>query len=212
MIASHYLDAYAAAPDAEDAAEIRARAQAALVRAGERADSLGAAGEAVRYFVLASELTGDALERAGLLERAGWLNVSVPDFPGAEQRLAEAIAICEEEGEPRAAARISGRLAIVESWQGKSDDAIPRAEAAFATLERFEPGEEMAALAATLASGYSFLGENGRRRSRRRSWRSSSPRRSGRRSSSCEPSAPRPSRPTARVHTRRSHSGSTSWP
>ena len=159
VIASHYLDAYAAAPDAEDAAEIRARAQAALVRAGERADSLGAAGEAVRYFVLASELTGDALERSRLLERAGWLSVSVPDFPGAEQRLTEAIALCEEQGEPRAAARISGRLAIVESWQGKSDAAIPRAEAAFATLQRFDPGEEMAAVAATLASGYSFLGE-----------------------------------------------------
>ncbi len=159
VIASHYLDACAAAPDAEDAAEIRARAQAALVRAGERADSLGAAGEAVRYFVLASELTRDALERAGLLERAGWLNVSVPDWAGAEQRLAEAIALCEAEGKTRAAARVSGRLAIVESWQGKSDAAIPRAEAAFATLERFEPGEEMAAVAATLASGYSFIGE-----------------------------------------------------
>jgi len=159
VIASHYLDAYATAPDADDAAEIRARAQGALVRAGERADSLGAAAEAVRYFVLASELTGDALEQSRLLERAGWLNVSVPDWPGAEQRLAEAIALCEAKGETRAAARVSARLAIVESWQGKSDAAIPRAEAAFATLQRFEPGEEMAAVAATLASGYSFIGE-----------------------------------------------------
>ena len=37
VIASHYLDAYEAAPDAEDADEIKAKARAALVRAGERA-------------------------------------------------------------------------------------------------------------------------------------------------------------------------------
>jgi tetratricopeptide (TPR) repeat protein len=120
---------------------------------------LGAAAEAVRYFVLASGLTEEPLERARLLEHAGWLNVGVPDWAAAEQRLAETIAICEAEGETRAAARVSARLAIVETWQGKSETAIPRAEAAFAALQDFEPGEEMAAVAATLASGYSFLGE-----------------------------------------------------
>src|SRR5581483_10172015 len=36
VVAAHYLDAYDAAPDAEDAVEIRARAQEMLTRAGER--------------------------------------------------------------------------------------------------------------------------------------------------------------------------------
>jgi tetratricopeptide (TPR) repeat protein len=160
VVASHYLDAYAALPDADDALEVRASARAALVRAGERADSLGAAGEALRYFEQAAGLTDDPLERAVLVERAGWLSINVPDWPGAERRLAEAIALCEAQGQTRAAARVSGRLAIVESWQGKTDDAIPRAEAAFAALESFEPGEEMAAVAATLASNYAFRGES----------------------------------------------------
>ena len=46
VIASHYLAAYEAAPDADDAAEIRGKAQAMLARAGERAASLAAAAEA----------------------------------------------------------------------------------------------------------------------------------------------------------------------
>nr|MBA2641588.1 AAA family ATPase [Actinomycetota bacterium] len=159
VVASHYVDAYTALPDAGDAAEVKGKAQAALVRAGDRADSLGAAGEALRYLEHAAELTDDPLERAVLLERAGWLSVYVPDWPGAEKLLGEAIVLCEAQGEIRAAARISGRLAMVEFWQGKSEVSIARAEAAFATLEEYEPAEEMARLAATLANSYAFVGE-----------------------------------------------------
>ena len=46
VVASHYLQAYEAAPDAADAPEIRMRAGETLSRAGERAASLAAAGEA----------------------------------------------------------------------------------------------------------------------------------------------------------------------
>ena len=56
VLASHYLDAYTALPDAEDAAEVKAKARAALVRAGDRAESLGAAGEALRYLEQAARL------------------------------------------------------------------------------------------------------------------------------------------------------------
>src|SRR5712692_7626642 len=57
VIASHYLAAHEAVPDADDAAEIRGKAQAMLARAGERAASLAAAAEARRYFEQAAELT-----------------------------------------------------------------------------------------------------------------------------------------------------------
>ena len=158
VVASHYLDAYTALPDADDAAEVKAKARGALVRAGDRADSLGAAAEAVRYLGQAAELSDDPLERADLLDRAGWLSVPAADFASAEQMLSQAIELHEARGDARSAARVSGRLAIVEGWRGKSEEGIPRAEAALATLEKFEPGEEMAAVAATLASGYSFTG------------------------------------------------------
>ena len=59
VLASHYLDAYAAMPDADDAAEISSRARSALERAGDRAESLGASGEARRYLPnMAAELDG----------------------------------------------------------------------------------------------------------------------------------------------------------
>ena len=50
VVASHYLDAYRAAPDADDAEETKRKAYETLVRAGVRAASLGAAAEARRYF------------------------------------------------------------------------------------------------------------------------------------------------------------------
>src|SRR3990170_4343444 len=63
VIASHYLAAHEAAPDAEDAAEIKGKAQAMLARAGHRAESLAAAAEARRYFEHAAELVEDPSER-----------------------------------------------------------------------------------------------------------------------------------------------------
>ena len=41
VAAAHYRAAYDAAPDADDAADVKAKARDALVRAGDRADSLG---------------------------------------------------------------------------------------------------------------------------------------------------------------------------
>ena len=58
VVASHYLAAYEAAPDAADAATIRTKAGEQLARAGERAASLGANEEAERYFAQAAELDG----------------------------------------------------------------------------------------------------------------------------------------------------------
>src|SRR5439155_24259593 len=71
VIAAHYLDAYGAAPDADDAPEIRARAQEMLTRAGERAASLAANDEALHYFERAAGLSDEPLAEAALRERAG---------------------------------------------------------------------------------------------------------------------------------------------
>ncbi len=159
VLASHYLDAYNALPDADDAAEVKAKARDALVRAGDRADSLGATGEAQRYLEQAAGLTDAASERAALLDRAGWLARYTADWGTAERLLADSIALYESEGDVRSAARGSGRLATVEGMQGRMQDGVTRAEAAFATLEQFEPGAELAELAGRLAVGYVFVGE-----------------------------------------------------
>jgi len=159
VIAAHFLDAYAALPEAEDAPDLQRRAHDALVRAGERAESLGAAGEAMRYYEEAAGLAVDDVARAALLEQAGWLGKYVPDWEAAERLYLEAIRLYEAAGEVHAAARTSGKLANVEAQLGRNDDALHRAEAAFATLEAFEPGPELATLASRLSNGYFFAGQ-----------------------------------------------------
>ena len=71
VVASHYLEAFRAAPDASDAAGIKVRAREMLTRAGDRAASLAAAREAQRYFEQAAELGDDAVTCAELQFRAG---------------------------------------------------------------------------------------------------------------------------------------------
>ena len=73
VVAAHYLDAYEAGPDDPDAEEIRATARGMLVRAAERAASLGANTEAQRAYGRAIELTDDPLVQAELHERAGMM-------------------------------------------------------------------------------------------------------------------------------------------
>jgi len=71
VVASHYVEAYRLAPEAEDSRAIRDQARRMLVRAADRAASLAAAEEAESYFRRDAELTDSALERAELVERAG---------------------------------------------------------------------------------------------------------------------------------------------
>ena len=106
VIASHYVAAHEAVPDAEDAAEIKSKAQVMLVRAGERAASLAAAAEARRYFEQAAELTEDPAERAALLDSAGEMAGRAGDPDSARRLFEESIALHEERGDTHAAARV----------------------------------------------------------------------------------------------------------
>ena len=151
VIASHYLAAHAAAPDADDAVEIKGKAQAMLVRAGERAMSLAAAAEARRYFEQAAGLTDDRRERAALLARAGEMAARAADPDAARRLLEEAVRRYEEEGETHAAARVSTRLARVERFTGRLHEALARMERAFEVISADEPDEDLALLAARLA-------------------------------------------------------------
>ena len=159
VIASHYLAANEAAPDAEDAVEIRGRAQAMLVRAGRRAESLAAAAEARRYFQHAAELTEDPSERAALLGRAGEMAARAADPDAADRLLAESIALYESQGDTHAAARVSTRLARVERFTGRLDEALARMERAFDVISTDEPDEDLALLAARMSLAYWTAGD-----------------------------------------------------
>jgi class 3 adenylate cyclase/tetratricopeptide (TPR) repeat protein len=159
VIASHYLAANEAAPDADDAAEIKGKAQEMLVRAAERAESLAAAAEARRYFEQAAELTDPPLERAHLLHQAGRMAGYAGDPDGARPALEESIAIYEREGDTHASARVLITLARIEAFTGHRDEAMARGERALAVLSADDPGEELALMAARLAGGYWFEGD-----------------------------------------------------
>jgi class 3 adenylate cyclase/tetratricopeptide (TPR) repeat protein len=159
VVASHYLNAYEAAPATADAAEIKEKARAALTRAGERAASLAAAAEAQRYFEQSAGLTDEPFQRAELLGRAGDMAGYAGDPDTARRLIEESIAIYEAEGNAHAAARASGRLARALSFTGHRDEALERMERAFDVISADEPDEDLAMLAARLSRAYWFGGD-----------------------------------------------------
>jgi class 3 adenylate cyclase/tetratricopeptide (TPR) repeat protein len=161
VIAAHYLDAYHAAPDADDAPEIKARAQEMLTRAGERAASLAANEEAQHYFERAAELAEEPLAEAALRERAGATAWVAGQVDQAQSHFERALELYEEQGMTHPAARVSARLGEVEWRTGHLEQALERMERAFEVLAGDEPDGDLATLAAELGRLHFFKGEIG---------------------------------------------------
>jgi predicted ATPase/class 3 adenylate cyclase len=158
VLASHYLSAYADMPDAEDAELVKRRAGDLLVRAGARAQALGAPAEAQRYLEQAANLAEDAEQQARLLDMAGDNAVRIAANEDATRLLTRAISLYEQIGDVRGVARATTRLAITEQNLGQSDHAIERMERALDTLAGNEPDETYAMLLARLAITHFFVG------------------------------------------------------
>ncbi len=150
VLASHYLAAFHAAPDADDAETIRASAGAKLTRAGERAASLGAPEEGKRYYEQAAELTDEPLQQADLLEQAGRLAARANRPAEARKRIERSMALRSEAGDRRGVARASAALADVDVVEGRLDEAATRLQDAVAELEQGGPSAELAAALAQL--------------------------------------------------------------
>jgi len=161
VVASHYVEAYRAAPDDPDAGEIKALAGAMLARAGERAASLAASAEALRYFEEAANLADDPVQKAEFLERAGRMAWAGGSAETAVTHFERAMSLFEGEGRTHPEARVSARLGVVQWRAGLLDDAIERMEAAFAVLSGDEPDEDLATLAVELGRLHYFRGELG---------------------------------------------------
>jgi tetratricopeptide (TPR) repeat protein len=151
VLASHYLAAVAAEPDAADAPAIRASARDTLVEAGRRAASLALGAEARRYFEQAAELTEDAVERASLFEEAGRAAGLAGDLDGARAALETAAALFTEATLPARSARASAAIAELLTDEFRMDEALPLLERAYAELAGAEPGEALAQVSARLA-------------------------------------------------------------
>jgi class 3 adenylate cyclase/tetratricopeptide (TPR) repeat protein len=159
VIAAHYLDAYRAAPDAEDAPEIKSSALEMLTRAGDRAASLAANEEAGHYFERAAELADDPLAEASLRERAGAAAQKGGSLERAQAHLQRALDLYESQGLTHPAARVSARLGEAEWRAGQLEQALARMERAFEVLSGDEPDSDLATLAAELGRLHFFGGE-----------------------------------------------------
>jgi tetratricopeptide (TPR) repeat protein len=160
VVAAHYLDAYHAGPDDPDAAEIRATAREMLVRAAERAASLGANTEAQRAFERALELTDEPRIQAELHERAGMMARAGARSDDSSAHFERAIELFETAGATHPAARVSAMLAEI-LWQdrGRLEQGLESMERAFEVLSQEEPDEDLASLAAQLGRLLFFAGQ-----------------------------------------------------
>jgi class 3 adenylate cyclase/tetratricopeptide (TPR) repeat protein len=159
VVASHYLAAFEAAPDAPDAADVKSKARDALVQAGRHAHSLGAPAEACRYYEQAAGLTEEATARAELLSEAGFMAGMAGLRDPMTSLLEEALAIFEQKGDSHGAARASVRLGEFLHLGVGRDEMIARLEHGFAVISAEEPSEELAALSAMLSRVYWFSGD-----------------------------------------------------
>jgi tetratricopeptide (TPR) repeat protein len=134
VLASHYLEAIRAEPDADDVSLLRASARTRLATAGQAAASLGLGPEATHYLDQAAELADDDLERAALLEQAGRALRQSGDVDDAERRLRAAMELYQRGGVPtggRAAVELARHLRV----QGRMEEALP-------LLERFRSDDD----------------------------------------------------------------------
>ncbi len=158
VLASHFLAAADAEPEAADAPKIRASACETLEEAARRALSLGLAPEARRAFERAAELARDDAQRAALLDQAGRAALANLDLAASVQRLEEAVEIFDRLGEPERAARSLAAIAEALFRQDRLEEAIELNRRALAGL-RAGGGERAAALSA-LATLVFFAGKH----------------------------------------------------
>lgn len=152
VVASHYVDAYLADPDAPDAGDIRRRAGECLGRAGERAESMAAHEDAHRYFQRAAEMSGDLGERATLLLRAGKAATVAGHSDPAQVCFEEAREIFDSLGDDHGAALVTAELAHIMWWQRKQlPEAIELLRDAYRVLSQGEPDEVLVRVGAQLA-------------------------------------------------------------
>ena len=164
VVASHLVEAYAADPDADDAAEIRYRARAALVRAGDHAVSLAAAESAQGYFEQALTLGGDEQSQADLHAKAGETAARRGQNAAARKHYDSAIELYEGLGRTSETARILSRLAHVDLMEHHDEDGIARMQRAVVMLSTGDGDDadresELASVAAQLGKQLYFHGD-----------------------------------------------------
>ena len=123
VLASQYVEAIRAEPDADDVPALRESARETLTAAGRAAASLALGPEARRYFEQAAELTDVDSERAALFEYAGRALFQSGDNAAAEERLVAAIELHQNDGGKGSGGRAVVALCFLLRTLGRLDEA-----------------------------------------------------------------------------------------
>ncbi len=158
VLASHYLSAVEADPDADDAPAIRASACETLANAGRRALSLALGPEALRHFERAAELAEGPAAQGRLLREAGMAAQLSGELEDALPLLERSRDLVREAGFERESHRIEGAAGYVLQQLGRNSEAVERLGRAYAEVDDGTDDEVVAELASGLSSINFMLG------------------------------------------------------
>ena len=195
VLASHYLDAYTALPDAEDAAGGQGEGprRARPGRRPRRVTRRRGRGAPLSRRSAPSSRTRH-LERAALLDRAGWLGLYAADCDEAERLLGECDrALRSSTGDcPIGGPRLRTASLRSRRYQGPHGGRRSRGRRRHSRrCEAYEPGAELAELAGSARAGATSSSASCEKALERPTSRSSSPSRSARQTFSLVRSLPR---------------------
>jgi len=122
-VAAHYVAAHRSSSADDQSPELAARARAALVAAGERAEHLGALDQAQGYFADASEIADGPGQRAVLLERSAMAAIRLERAETALPGLETAYGLLGTLGDRSGQARLAGRIGTAMSAARRREQA-----------------------------------------------------------------------------------------
>jgi class 3 adenylate cyclase/tetratricopeptide (TPR) repeat protein/ribosomal protein L40E len=169
VVATHFVAAYRAAPEGPEGEAVATQARISLLGAAERAQALGAMGQAIESLSSALEVSRDPIDRARILERLGLVQTFHIQFDEGEANLAAAAAAYEAIGDRvgviratalrmqghTAAARISSAMEVAESLREEAE-ALAAASAARVGESSLLTTDERAAAEAAAAFAENF--------------------------------------------------------
>ena len=123
-VATHFVAAYHAAPDGPEGEAVGTQARIALVATADRAERLGALGQAIDALRQAAEVSRDPVERGRILERLGYVATEASRADEAITALDEAIAGFESAGDRVGVIRATAWLMLAYAAVGRIAEAV----------------------------------------------------------------------------------------
>ena len=160
VLATHYLDAYRAAPDGDEGAAVAAQARVALRGAADRAAGLHSHEQALAYLVQALEVSPEAADRAELLDRVGAAAEACGRYEASDAYLREAVDIWRRVGDQAATARTAAKIGWNLLRGGLVDQATTELRDALHVLGDVGSDPALVELQARLAQAYMLAEEN----------------------------------------------------